>query len=91
MRCCLPCLLLQQRLVGLPACFLQMDITQSWPLVQRFDWIVANLVLEHVADLGHLFAEARRVLRGNGRFYIHTRRRDQRFLVRRLQLRQLLQ
>lgn len=60
----------QQRLVGLPAYFVQTDITHRWPLSQRFDWVVANLVLEHVRDLGHVFRETRQVLRENGRFTI---------------------
>ena len=60
----------QQRLAGLPAHFVQTDITKPWPLARRFDWVVANLVLEHVQDLGHVFREAGQVLRGNGRFYI---------------------
>jgi malonyl-CoA O-methyltransferase len=60
----------QQRLVGFPAYFVQMDITQSWPLARQFDWVVANLVLEHVRDLGHVFREARAVLQENGRFTI---------------------
>ena len=60
----------QGRLAGLPAHFLQMDITKPWPITQQFDWIVANLVLEHIQDLGHVFQEARAVLRENGRFYL---------------------
>ena len=60
----------QQRLVGFPAHFLQMDITRAWPLTQQFDWIMANLVLEHIENLGHVFREARAALRGNGRFYL---------------------
>ncbi len=60
----------QERLAGFPAHFLQMDITKPWPITQQFDWIVANLVLEHIQDLGHVFQEARAVLQENGRFYL---------------------
>ncbi len=49
---------------------LQADITKPWPLEQAFDVIVANLVLEHVNDLGHVFKEAHRVLRPSGLLYI---------------------
>ncbi|MCB8942392.1 MAG: class I SAM-dependent methyltransferase [Ardenticatenaceae bacterium] len=60
----------QQRLTGLPAHFVQTDITKSWPVTQQFDWIVTTLVLEHVQDLGHVFGQAREVLGENGRFYL---------------------
>ena len=60
----------QQRLVDFPAHFLQTDLTKPWPFGQSFDWIVANLVLEHVQDLGHIFREAQHVLGQNGRFFL---------------------
>ena len=47
------------------------DITKRWPVDDRaFDLTVCNLVLEHVADLHHIFAEASRVLVDSGRFFI---------------------
>ncbi len=35
-----------------------------------FDLVVANLVLEHVADLSHVFGEAHRLLRSGGLLYV---------------------
>jgi ubiquinone/menaquinone biosynthesis C-methylase UbiE len=47
------------------------DITQPWPARdQSFDLVVCNLVLEHVADLLHIFAQAGRVLGEGGRFFV---------------------
>jgi malonyl-CoA O-methyltransferase len=47
------------------------DITQRWPVDDgSIDLISCNLVLEHIADLSHVFAEAVRVLANNGRFFI---------------------
>src|SRR5919197_4852647 len=42
----------RRRLGTLNVHVLQADITKPWPLDQAFDVIVANLVLEHVKDLG---------------------------------------
>lgn len=50
--------------------FLQADLTKPWPLDRVFDVIIANLVLEHVQDLAHVFAEAYHVLRPGGLLYI---------------------
>lgn len=51
--------------------FMQTDITQSWPLDNNsFDLITCNLILEHIAHLEPVFAEARRVLKPDGKFYI---------------------
>jgi ubiquinone/menaquinone biosynthesis C-methylase UbiE len=51
--------------------FVTADVTEPWSFQGRtFDLVLANLVLEHVQDLGHVFAEAWRVLRPGGRFYI---------------------
>ncbi len=49
---------------------LRADVTQPWPFAQGFDLIVANLVLEHVRELGPLFREARRVLLPGGLLYV---------------------
>lgn len=47
------------------------DVTQAWPVAnQRVDLVVANLILEHVADLGHIFRQANRCLAADGRFFI---------------------
>jgi ubiquinone/menaquinone biosynthesis C-methylase UbiE len=51
--------------------FVRHDITEPWPFeANTFDLVVGNLVLEHIADLHHVFAEAYRVLRLNGELYI---------------------
>ncbi len=47
------------------------DILQPWSFAdQSFDLIVCNLVLEHIADLSFVFAEASRVLRESGRLFV---------------------
>ena len=47
------------------------DLTQPLPCVDgRFDLVVCNLVLEHIADLAPVFAEAYRVLSDGGRFVV---------------------
>lgn len=47
------------------------DLTQPWPCEdQSVDLVVCNLVLEHIADLGFIFAEAARVLVDGGQFFI---------------------
>lgn len=51
--------------------FVTADITKYWDFEdESFDFIVANLVLEHVEDLSHIFREAYRVLRRNGKIYL---------------------
>jgi ubiquinone/menaquinone biosynthesis C-methylase UbiE len=51
--------------------FSLMDITQPWEYPdESFDLIVCNLVLEHIADLSHVFAEAARTLQHGGHFFI---------------------
>ena len=47
------------------------DIARPWPAEdQSFDLVVCNLVLEHISDLSFVFAEAFRVLRVGGRFFV---------------------
>jgi len=47
------------------------DITQRWPVDDAsIDLISCNLVLEHIDDLDHVFAETARVLANDGRFFI---------------------
>lgn len=51
--------------------FLQHDIRSTWPIeTATADLVVAMLVLEHVEELAQVFAEAVRVLRGNGELFI---------------------
>ncbi len=47
------------------------DLTAPWPCAdQSVDLIVCNLVLEHVADLSFIFAEASRCLITSGRLFL---------------------
>jgi ubiquinone/menaquinone biosynthesis C-methylase UbiE len=47
--------------------FLSHDVCEPWPFAaQSFDLVTESLVLEHVAELGPIFAEAGRVLRPGG-------------------------
>lgn len=47
------------------------DLTQAWPCAdQSTDLVVGNLVLEHIADLGFIFAEARRCLAPGGQLFL---------------------
>ena len=51
--------------------FTQTDLTRRWPAAdESVDLIACNLVLEHIEDLRHIFAEAQRTLATNGRFFI---------------------
>lgn len=68
-----PAMMAQARTkVGAPNVrFTAADITQPWPCADAaVDLIVTNLVLEHIADLGFIFAEAARCLRPGGHFFI---------------------
>ncbi len=48
------------------------DLTKYWPCEDNaYDLIVCNLVLEHIADLVHIFSEASRVLESNGKLFIN--------------------
>ncbi len=48
------------------------DLTQRWPCKDAaYDLISCNLVLEHIQDLSHIFAEAARTLRKSGKFLIN--------------------
>lgn len=47
------------------------DITQPWPTADAaFDLVTFNLILEHIADLTFVFAEASRSLAAGGQLYI---------------------
>lgn len=51
--------------------FVQHDIRKPWPLAdESSDIVVANLVLEHVQELGRIFAEVARILRPGGELLI---------------------
>ncbi|AYA37149.1 class I SAM-dependent methyltransferase [Hymenobacter oligotrophus] len=52
--------------------FRQANITEPWHFAAdaAFDLISCSLILEHIADLGPVFAEAQRVLRPGGLFYV---------------------
>ncbi len=52
--------------------FEQADLTQPWPCADSaYDLVSCNLVLEHIADLSHIFAEAARALAPQGRFLVN--------------------
>ena len=47
------------------------DLTQPWPCpAGSANLLICNLVLEHIADLGPIFAEAARVLVPGGQFFV---------------------
>lgn len=50
--------------------FIAHDLHTPLPFVAEFDLVVSGLVLEHIANLDHVFSEARRVLRPAGRAVI---------------------
>jgi malonyl-CoA O-methyltransferase len=51
--------------------FARHDVREPWPVPDAaVDTIVANLVLEHVADLGPVYAEAARTLRPGGQLLL---------------------
>ena len=51
--------------------FSQADLTQPWPCAdQSIDLITCNLVLEHIAELSFVFAEAARTLVPSGHFFV---------------------
>ena len=52
--------------------FEQVDLTRPWPCPDSaYDLVSCNLVLEHIADLSHIFAEAARALAPQGRFLVN--------------------
>jgi ubiquinone/menaquinone biosynthesis C-methylase UbiE len=61
----------QQRVSAANVRFVIADVTEPWAFQERaFDLVLANLILEHVRDLDHVFGEACRVLRPGGRLYL---------------------
>ncbi len=52
--------------------FSMADLTKRWPCENAdYQFIICNLVLEHIEDLSHIFSEAARTLQPNGRFFIN--------------------
>ncbi len=61
----------QARLRAGPARLVLADLTRPWPCAAGCaGLVVGNLVLEHMADLAGVFAEARRVLAPAGRLFL---------------------
>ena len=51
--------------------FKQVDITHSWSFDNRlYDLISFSLVLEHIADIEHIFSESTKLLKRNGYLYL---------------------
>lgn len=51
--------------------FKQLDLRENWQFPENsFDLITSSLVLEHIENLDFVFAQAKKVLRGGGKFYI---------------------
>lgn len=51
--------------------FQQADLLERWPFEpNQFDLVVFSLVLEHIENLNHVFAEASRVLSPGGMVYV---------------------
>lgn len=52
--------------------FSMADLTKQWPCEDgAYDLITCSLVLEHIQHLPHIFSEAARTLKPNGRFFIN--------------------
>ena len=50
--------------------FRQLDLRENWDFSENsFDLITCSLALEHIENIDFVFAESRRVLRDDGRFY----------------------
>ncbi len=61
----------RERVRGNHVSFVEHDITRPWPAPDgQADVVAGNLVLEHVADLRPVFAEAHRVLRPGGLMFL---------------------
>ena len=51
--------------------FKKLDLREDWNFPEdSFDLITCSLVLEHIENLTFVFAQAKKVLRGGGKFYI---------------------
>jgi len=61
----------RQRCAGLPVRFAAQDLRARWPVADAtIDVALTDLVLEHIADLVPIFADAVRVLRPGGIFFV---------------------
>ena len=61
----------KEKFPGINADFRPLDINSPWPLESNsFELISTSLVLEHISNLDFVFAEAARVLKDKGKFYI---------------------
>jgi ubiquinone/menaquinone biosynthesis C-methylase UbiE len=61
----------QSKQAGPTVAFARADLTRPWPCADASVHLVAcNLVLEHIADLDFVFAEAARVLAPGGSFFV---------------------
>ena len=61
----------RRRVASDHARFVEHDITRPWPVApSSIDVVIGNLVLEHVRDLGPIYAEAARVLRPGGELFL---------------------
>ncbi len=61
----------RRRVPSSRARFVEHDVTRPWPVeAGSIDVVVGNLVLEHVRELAPVFAEAARVLRAGGQFFL---------------------
>jgi predicted TPR repeat methyltransferase len=62
----------RQKVTASHVLFEMADITQPWNCpADSVDLITCNLVLEHIKDLDHIFAQAARTLRHGGQFLIN--------------------
>lgn len=58
------------RVRGTDVQFIRCDLREPWPVAnESVDVAIGNLVLEHIDDVGHVFAEVARVLRPSGVAY----------------------
>jgi SAM-dependent methyltransferase len=61
----------RSRALGDHVSFIEHDITRPWPVADgEAGIVVGNLVLEHIADLRPIFAEARRALTSQGVMFL---------------------
>jgi ubiquinone/menaquinone biosynthesis C-methylase UbiE len=60
--------------------FVRCDLREPWPVADAsIDVVIGNLVLEHIRDVDHVFAESARVLHANGVAYfaeLHPARQE---------------
>ncbi len=51
--------------------FRRLDLREEWNLAENsFDLIICSLALEHIENIDFVFAQARKVARSGGRFYV---------------------